>query len=204
MSDGDATGRDHPRRPLLGGGERLREDAERLGGGRPPHPPYGFEQAQSILKPQMELLAQQVISMPERLRARHVVIEATMLPNYLAGSHFPSELLAAADLYPIGTRQTTSVYKTAKRERKNQPTKSLLLAGPPDSVTALAELVSGDISAGRRRLWEQIREFSRIGLPDPNTVVRRVPVSHGDGELITWEAVLNPIGRTDAQRHRWA
>lgn len=204
MSTDDGNDIRFPRRPLLGGGERLREDdVERSGGGGEGSHPYGLEEARALLQPQVERLAAQIATMPDRLRAEHVIIEATVLPNYLAASHFPDALLAATQLYPVGTRQTTAPYTTRNRHREQEPTKSLLLAGPPESIQRLARLVSRPIDAGAVGLWGQIREFHRIGLPEADLVVRGAPANAGEGELITWEAVLNPVGRTDAEQERW-
>lgn len=204
MNTGEGTDIRYPRRPLLGGGERLREnDVERGGGGGEGSHPYGLEEARALLQPQVERLAEQVTAMPKELRAEHVVIEATILPNYLAAAHFPDTLLAATQLYPVGTRQTTAPYRTPKRYREEEPTKTLLLAGPVESVQRLARLVAAPIQAGQMRLWGQIREFHQIGLPDPDLVVRGRPEHSGDGELITWEAVLNPVGRTEGEQARW-
>jgi hypothetical protein len=203
MSTGEPTDIRYPRRPLLGGGERLREnDVERGGGGGEGAHPYGFEEARALLKPQVERLAEQVTAMPDELRAEHVIIEATILPNYLAASHFPDALLAATQLYPVGTRQTTAPYRTPKRHREEVPTKTLLLAGSVESVHRLAGLIAAPIQAGQMRLWTQIREFHQINLPNPELVVRRWP-QVGEGETITWEAVLNPVGRTDDEQVRW-
>ncbi len=204
MSTGEGSDIHYPRRPLLGGGERMREnDVERGGGGGEGSHPYGLDEARALLKPQVERLAEQVAAMPKELRAEHVVIEATILPNYLAASHFPDALLAATQLYPVGTRQTTAPYRTRKRHREEEPTKTLLLAGPVESIGRLARLVASPIQAGQVRLWGQIREFHQIGLPDPELVVRGRPPAAGDGELITWEAVLNPVGRTEDEQARW-
>lgn len=203
MSNHDGFEVGAPRRPLLGGGERLREEVERPGGGRPPQAPYGFAHARELLQPQVEELRRGVSAMPRALRSEHVLFEATLLPNYLAGSHFPEALLRATDLYPVGARQATATYQTKKRRREDEPTKTLLLAGPPESVDALAALIASEVAHGEIKIWEQIREFGRIGLPDPRVVVRGVPTDHGAGEIFTWEAVLNPIGRTPAERQQW-
>lgn len=197
------TGEGGPRRPLLAGGERLRERAERAPGGRAPRAPYDYVRARELLRPQLEALVGDVAAIPEERRVRHVIIEATVLPNYIAQSHFPSALLNRAEMYPVGTRQARSLYRTEHRERADEPTKTLLLAGPDRGVDALVDFLEREPAVLGVRLWDQLRSLERVGLSDPEVVVRFDPERYGDGEVITWEAVLSPVGRTPAERERW-
>lgn len=92
-------------RPLLVNGEALKLDvlAPRGGGGEK-HEPQTVEQAQSILAPQVIAATDAVASLPSTLRARdRIYVEAKLLPNYLAASYFPTELLAHVGAAPVGS-----------------------------------------------------------------------------------------------------
>ncbi|HYO54363.1 S8 family peptidase [Archangium sp.] len=138
--------------------------------------------------------------MPKELRARHVVFEATLLPNYLAASHFPTALLDSHGLYPVGTRQAIGTLKTKKRAPKDAPTKTLLLAGEPERVLQFADAAMRQPVGEKDPIWGQLREFADLKLPTPDEVVKEPKQPLGDGEIITWEAVLNPIGRNEMER----
>jgi len=145
MASGDPT---QPDRPILSGGEALRREAERASGGGPKYHPRTFEEAREQLSPQVDALRQAVADTPATLRGARVVFEATVLPNYLANSYFPTELFREADLVPVGTRATTGQYQTRTRVQDNQPTKSYLLAGDERSIARVSELLAADTARG--------------------------------------------------------
>jgi subtilase family protein len=192
------------RRPLLVGGEKLRGKGSRAGrypGDDEKHHPSTIPQAQARLRPQAAALAAGVDGLPERLRGEHVVFEATLEPNYIANSYFPDATLMKEQLYVVGTRQTSTVYKTKKKKMDAAPTKTLLIAGQPDRVAHFARAVA-DVRNSTVD-WEEVREFSALNLPNASRVVRGVPPDLGEGELITWEAVLHPIGRDPDEWSAW-
>lgn len=191
-------------RPLLGGGERLAHKVTRAPGGAPGWNPRSFDEAAALLAPKARRVAEEVRQLPEPLRATHVVIEAKVLPNYLAGSHYPDTLLRTASLYPVGTRQSRGTYYTPKRPpRENEPTKTYLLAGDDDAVDRLADLIDRGPTAGLTQLWKDIRELDEIQLPQPETVLRGIPEDTGAGEIVTWEAVLTGLGASAGERERY-
>ena len=81
-------------RRLFIGGERLRIsiDAPPAGGGEK-YEPQTPEQARELLMPMMEEVAEAAAVIPSRLRGERIYVEARLLPNYLAASHFPEALL---------------------------------------------------------------------------------------------------------------
>src|SRR5438045_136885 len=114
---------DIPRRPLLGGGERLKERAEiPRGGGSSPHP-YTDAEDRARLSPQGMKLGREVQRLDTHVAASHILVEAQLLPNYLAASHYPDELFTATGTYPVGTKPSKAPYKTAKRFLDAEPTK---------------------------------------------------------------------------------
>ena len=178
-------------RPILTGGEQLRLDVEptRSGGSDKFHP-FTPGQAAQILWPQVESLRMSLGALPEELIAAHCYFQMTLLPNYLAASYFPSQLLSAAGLIAVGSRASAGVHRTPK---KSEPatTKSLIVTGPPDSITSLGELVtsSGDGPRIRKAAFEQLQEISEIRMPHMSELVG--PTQRNTG---VWEAVLNPRG----------
>src|SRR4051794_1610510 len=103
-------------RPMLAGGERLIRSIERgpSGGGEKYHP-RTLDEAKALLLPQVDLLTSAVAALEPELRGDRVVFQATVLPNYLAASYFPTDLLRSLDLVPIGARRATAMYRTATR-----------------------------------------------------------------------------------------
>jgi hypothetical protein len=189
MSARDVT---QPERPLLTGGEALRQDAERTTGGGPKFHPRSFGQAQAELTPQIEVLRQAIEETPGALRGARVVFEATVLPNYLANSYFPAELFREADLVPVGTRAATAAYETKTKVQEGRPTKSYLLAGDERSIGKIAQLLEAPATGGAARAaQERLRQFDVVRLPTVDEVLRSRP-ELPDEELLTWEAVLHP------------
>lgn len=205
MAEGAGSAGDSAARPLLGGGERLREATERAGGGGPTWHPRTVEQARALLAPQAANVAETVGRLPESLRGPHVIFEATLRPNYVASSHFPTHLLRAADLYTVGTRQATGVLETPTRRVEGEPTKTLLLAGAPERLDDLADFLSrAPIARELTRVWDDVREFDSMRAPDASVIVQGADGDFADGEVVTWEAVLSRIGRTEAERETWS
>ena len=178
-------------RPILVGGERLRLAVEpvRSGGGDKFHP-FTPSQAAQILWPQVESLRMSLGALPEELIGANCYFQMTLLPNYLAASYFPSQLLSAAGLIAVGSRASAGVHRTPQ---KSEPatSKSLIVTGPPDSVNRLERLVTGPGGGSRSRkaAFEQLQEISEIRLPHVSELVGPT-LRNAD----IWEAVLHPRG----------
>lgn len=181
------------RRPLLGGGERLQQPVDRLSGGGPKYHPQTLEAARGLLGPQVATLQQTVATTPAPLRGDRVVFEAKVLPNYLANSYFPDHLFRAADLIPVGARGGTGPYRTRSKPPEERPTKVYLLAGDERSIAKMASIVESPVppQGVTPTAHEALRQFDLIRMP-PIDDVLRVPETMPTGEMITWEAVLNP------------
>src|SRR5207244_1468831 len=173
---------------------------ERSGSGAPPWHPRSYEDAAQALAPQAARVVDEIAELDVVLRGPHVVVEAKVLPNYLAGSHYPDDLLRSLELYTVGTRQSRGTYRTRKQLRENVPTKTYLIAGSDDSFRELARLIDDDPERYPRSIWDEIREFDTIALPSVDVVLRGTHPDAGDGELVTWEAVLNPLGLSGHDR----
>lgn len=180
------------RRPFLVGGEQYRTQIERAGGGGPKFNPFTPEAAQATLVPQVETLRQAVSELPSDLRTAHVIFETKLLANYLAGSYFPSEVVRAAGLDVVGSRNALGRLVTRDSE-EIRPTKTLLLAGTDESFARLEELVKQDTTRGEARLWSNLIRVDEMRLTPAEEVVRTRPQGAGEGEVFTWEAVLHPV-----------
>ena len=184
---------DDVRRTVLVNGERLKQNADRPsgGGGRKYHP-HTAEQARSWIRPQAEALRGAVRRIPGEHRGPRVFFQATLFPNYLAASCFPSRLLAALDLVAMGSRTATAEYRTNTTAQADAPTKSLVLAGTDasfDSFAAIAE--TGRAARYEPAAAEQIRELAEIRLTTAEEVLGFR--SYGTaGEILDLEAVLHP------------
>jgi hypothetical protein len=182
-----------PRRPLLSGGEHLAEEIERAGGGGGKNHPRSLEQAIAHLTPQYERLAEQAASIPSEKRGRRIVIEAEVLPNYLANSDFPKELFAEADLVPVGTKVARGTYRTPKKPPEERETKNYLLAGDERSFALLGDMIRGENVRGARgeRARLSLRQFELLRVPRPQDTLR-MKAEPPIGDLPTWEAVFHP------------
>jgi hypothetical protein len=135
------------------------------------------------------------------MRGKHVVVETVVYPNFLAPHHLPKDTLGNLGLYVVGTRTARAPYVTRKQREDDYPTKALLIAGLPADVERFASEVAA--GPGKSALdWDEICRLHSFTLPDPEKVLRGVPTDLGDHDRITWQAVLNPIGRDDAERER--
>lgn len=197
-----ASDRDLPRRPLLAGGEKLKLETVRSAGGGPKFHPATIGEAYAALRPQAEALATAVTRLPDAMCGEHVVFEAMVHPNYIANSYFPGAVFADADVYVVGTRRAAAPYKTKTSVKADAPTKSFLLAGTRGRVETFAAMIAQPPHETSVK-WEQLAQFREIGLMSPERVIRKMPDSLPSGELITWEAVLSPIGRTAKEVTAW-
>ena len=183
------------RRPLLIGGEHLSLDVDRVksGGGDKYHPLTAIEAA-GFLAPMVEALSSDLDALPGEAVGTVLYFQTTLLPNYLAASHFPSQLLSAAGLVPVGSRAVDGVLATST---KSEPatTKSLIVAGAYDSAARLNALISSEGGGikSEQNAFEQLRKISEVRMARSEEILG---VVKRDAEV--WEAVLNPLGSDHA------
>ncbi|WP_231445951.1 S8 family peptidase [Brevibacterium zhoupengii] len=191
----DEQGNDPAPRPLLVNGEALKLDVQAPnGGGGDKYEPQTVEQAQATLIPQITEATEMVANLPQALRASNrVYVEAKLLPNYLAASYFPTELLAHVGASPVGSRADVGQYVT-KTRRTTEQTRRLIFAISDDGLLELRRLIT---NGGRNRTEEQafsqIRELDEISLPRESDVLHRSNTDQDSADLPVWEAVLHPL-----------
>ncbi|WP_419847493.1 hypothetical protein [Candidatus Poriferisocius sp.] len=182
----------HP--PLLNG-ESLRQELElqRWRGDSGKYEPRTAEEAREILLPQIENARIEAASIPDRLRGERVVVETTLLPNYLAPSCHPLGLLAFVEAMSVGSRYAEGLLETRTRT-KQSPTRRLILAVADDGLEKLQRLVTnrGGRTRSGRRAFEDIRTLSDFGLPERDSIL--LTTDFGDGGSVTVECVLHPTG----------
>jgi hypothetical protein len=185
--------KDNVPRPILGAGGDFAQEGERPGGFGKKYHPVNFDEARSYLEPQAQKLREEASRLPDRLRGDRVIIEATLLPNYLAASYHPEDLRKAADLVLVGTRASRGTLRHLKApDEENVRTKTLLLAATDKSFDRLGQLLGGD--AGDE-VADDLRKFSGLALPGSERVMRRRRGETEDAdpaEEIVWEAVISP------------
>jgi hypothetical protein len=191
------------RRPLLARGEKLSELAARQQLGGDKFHPVSLQRAWEKLTPKAELVLAELGRMPASSRGQHVVFETTLLPNYLASSYFPEEVISRSGLYVVGSRLARETHVTKNKVRGDQPTKTLLLAGAPAQVRSFARRLTEKPTMANERAWETFRRFADVSLPSPERIIVRRP-DLGAGEVITWEAVLTHIYDEPFHEHDWA
>jgi hypothetical protein len=178
-------------RPILTGGERLRQRVEIARGGGEKSHPRSFDEARRLLLPQAAVLRERVERLPDFLRGDRVIVEAQLSPNYLASSDFPERLFEAADLVPVGTRQSREPYVTRTRSIPDAVTKTVFLAAHDESIASIAQLLQDGPDQRSEVLWEDLRKFSALRLPGAEDVIRSPLNEEETGELLTWEVVLH-------------
>lgn len=175
-------------RPLLAGGELLRRDVDRVAGGGPKFHPWSVDEARAALRPQVLAIAAASREIPDGLRGERLVVETTIVPNYIAASYFPQRLFEAADLVVLGSRPTVAPYRTQRGAERTQPTKTLILGSSARSMSVLDRLAADDDpSRANARLQEGFRPLQTLRLP---TVDETLKGTAGDSNL--YEAVLHP------------
>lgn len=184
-------------RPLLVNGEALRLEVQApRGGGGDKFEPQSVEEARALLGPQVSEVVEEAAGLPQTLRASdRIYVEATLLPNYLAASYFPTELLAHVGASPVGSRADVGQYVTKTKSDKVQ-TRRLIFTVSDSGLGELRRLIT---NGGRNRTEDQaltqVREISEIGMPRASDVLRTsnlLGLTEGDSERQTWEAVLHP------------
>lgn len=202
MSDNKTDGRGEHRRPLLANGERLKHDATRPRGGGKKFHPVSVSEAWNALAPLAQALFTGLDTLPTGTVGRHVVFEATMRPNYLAPSYFPSGVLSDG-LYVVGARTSVGPKITETKVEENQPTRRILVAGAPAAVKRFANRMASAPSATNANDWEELRRFSDVSLPRKESVIVRRP--SGDGAAsVTFEAVVTQVGDRYENLTTWA
>jgi len=193
MARGDRTlfDGDH-RRPLLGGGEKLRENLERQRVFGEKEHPQTLDQALERLTPQLHQLRESVASTPPEMRGSRVIFEAKVLPNYLAGTYFPAKLFQIAKLDLVGVRVGHGEYRTKTSAGEERETKNYLLAGDERSFGELQRVFEGEIGRTKKAhdARQSLRYFDMLRFPGAEQTLRGSP-PNVESEL-TWEAAFHP------------
>ncbi|HEX6204366.1 MAG TPA: S8 family peptidase [Solirubrobacterales bacterium] len=187
-------GREGLDRPPLRKGEAYAGDIPFSKSRGPGDPWWPFETVASVARQQIQEIQEQAAQLTAEQIGRNgkVVVEATVLPNYLAASHYPADLLAETKLVPVGSRTATGTRKQPKQEDiPDQPAKTYLLAGDQEAVAKLGQVYEREPE--REGLWRDALKFTAFSLSDPERVLG------GTGELpeavngkYVYEAVLHP------------
>jgi len=156
------------RRPLLVNGEGLRQtvDPPPRGGGDK-FKPFTVEESLNRLAPQVRDLQARLAALPEHLRGDEPVVQARLLPNFLAATSFPAALFAAAGLVPLGTRaDRADRIERSGSVTPDQPTKTVYLA-VRDDLSALQAVIMGRSGRLSRQALEGVQALDLIQQPEP-------------------------------------
>lgn len=164
-------------------------DAPPSGGGDK-FEPQTPAQARELLLPMVQTLNATAARLPSRLRGGRVYIEARLLPNYLAASHFPDALLKRIGAIPVGSRADTGIKKT-KTKSTTTGTRRLVLAVEDEGLEMLEALLDQPgRSRSEQQAFAEIRKLDQISIASgDDTVLARPEI---EDVPITWEAVLHP------------
>lgn len=193
-----------PARSVLIGGERLAEAQQprRSPPGEKFHP-QDLVEARQRLGAQVSQARQAEQELPDALRGERIVLEARLLPNYLAPTQHPQALRDDADLVVVGTRGARAVKQTARQRRDDAPTKTLLVAATAHSLERLDLLLNTPGAYASDEVFADLIKFDDIVVPGSEQVVVTGSADNADpDEEVAWEAVLHPA--LDAQGNRSA
>lgn len=180
-----------PARPILSAGAAFGDEQTRAHGHGPKYQPYSYDEVRPMLAAQVRQIQHELTSLPEGYRGERVIVQAKLHPNYLAASHHPRVLRADADLVMVGTRASRgTLRKRSGPDEENAPTKTLLLAATPDSLTRISELLATPTPP--ERIAEEFVRFESIRLPGPERIRAGQPEGHNGTDELAWEVVLHP------------
>ena len=179
-------------RPILGAGGDFATEGGRVQGFGEKFHPQSFNEARAVLAPQVDAIRQEARQLPDRLRGDRVIVQATLLPNYLAASHYPEDLRRDADLVMVGTRAAKGTLRQRTRDQEDAQTKTLLLAATDQSLDRLHDLLAAP--SPLESLADDLRKFATFALPGAERVIRRRRRDDDEDpeEELVWEAVLHP------------
>jgi hypothetical protein len=190
-------------RPALAGGEQFIEPADMAG---PRIDDDGWVPQEEWEVPhKLGPPLQRMLKDAERLvRARdgRIVVEARLMPNFLAASNWPGQLISDLGAIPVGSRLASTEWITRKSITPDVPTKTVLLSVDDDALSRLGEVIGKPTSAQRERgLVMEAARFDDLRLAPPATIFKA-----GTGEIRTdpegkalLESVLHPQLSPDGQ-----
>jgi hypothetical protein len=186
---------------MLVGGEFLADRVQLSGGGGEGEPPQTFSDAQRLLGPMVAATERALTAVPAELRARRLVFEATVLPNYLANSHYPAAFFDAIGVVPVGTRTARGMYITPSTAAENAPAKTYVLSGDDDAISRIGALLERRDSALPDRVRQDVTKLQEIATPTSRVLrLGQERFIEIDGR-VAMEVVINPIvsasGRQD-------
>lgn len=142
--------------------------------------------------------AETLASLPDGLRARRVLFEATLLPNYLANSHYPVALFGEIDAVPIGTRPARGVYVTPNNVEDDAPAKTYVLSGTNSSIDRLEEVLSAREDQVPDAIRADVVKLQGIAAAPIERILRMGAGRFIEIEgLLAMEVVINPIVASD-------
>lgn len=196
---------------LLGHGERLTEDVVVRGGGGSKEAPYTFAEAKARLTPMLERAVKDLELLPKDACPRdQAVLALTLNPEYIAKSHFPTELFREVGIEVVGSRPKR--VKPEKRSRGRAPIESLTTELFAQGARRALRAWSNALPdwPDKRRGAEQLVSLEEIAAPDPRSKIKGnlpeegmlpVEVVLHAGELEGEIDILNEFGGFLEARH---
>ncbi len=143
---------------LIGYGERLTEHVEVDRGGQTPTPPYTFGEARARVAPMVQKTADDLSRLPVKACPDDYAVGIlTLHPQYTAKSYFPSQLLNAAKMQPIGSRPNRVVAeKLRNQESMEQETVELFVSARRRDFAEFAQALPNwnESTNGAKELFE--------------------------------------------------
>jgi hypothetical protein len=173
---------------LLARGERLAHTIEVKSGGGEKQPPYSFAEARTRIAPMLANVVKRLDALPDdACPDDQAVATMTLNPEYIAKSHFPSELIRSVGLTSVGSRpkRVTPEKRSRDREPEEVVTTELFLMGPRRAFRRWSERIGSwrqDTDGA-----SQLPSIEEVGIPAPREKLIHVD----DAKTDVFEVVLH-------------
>jgi hypothetical protein len=179
---------------ILVGGERLTLPTIRPQSGGKSDPPQSFFDVGMRLRPQIAEAWRTLSELPDALHGPRLYFETSVVPNYLATSHFPEALFSLMGVRRVGTRSAYGTYVTKQKREENALTKSFLLSGSAEALTRLDEQLGANEASLSRGVHDDLLKLQDVAAPSPGTVLNLGAEQFIEVEkLVALESVLHPV-----------
>lgn len=176
---------------LLGGGERLTSSSPVKRGSGPKNRPYKIADIRQRIEGTLSSIAQQINELPSIAKPRSEgVFELTLHPAYLARTYYPKNLLRAAGLRDIGSKEATIVphkVTNLRDEGRSQATATLFVAGQVSGVERMRSLLMSDSTS--IAVQRDLEEIENIRWIDPEEKIKGQVADSSDA--IAFEVALH-------------
>lgn len=177
---------------LLGQGERLAKDHDRVASGRPKNPPYHFVASRDRLVAPLTRLSRWADRQPDTACPNgRIVAAVTIHPRYISKSEQPTLFFEENGLVPIGRRELRHVVPEAwgvKEHPDGAPSDQIYVAATREALRTLAGTLGSWTE--EHSAADELTRIERIEPFEPTAKLHHIP----DNRRFAAEVVLHNAG----------